>query len=306
MGSLYEILSTPPVYLKRNQLDPVEVKRSTTPIAIPFGSARLQHCVLWEPDEVTHDTVIMYFHGGAYLVGTPESMDEAANVYNSQGYRFCSVGFRLMPHHRFPAQVEDAFHGIEAALAWLEAHGRPAHRIVVGGSSCGGHLATLVGYGRSLQRTYDFPAERLAGIVSVAAITNADDMLVKPIPRPVWRAYIDVPAASTKTDDRHRALAPYSPISLIEKLAVEQESALVPPFFGIHGIADTMSPYAHEQVFVDALNRRFGEGTAQLHTVDDWFWQHMVTTVTLHKYPVAESAPLSALFDWLARVDAGC
>ena len=45
-----------------------------------------------------------------------ESMEDAANVYNAQGYRFCSVGFREAPFHKFPAMVRDAFNGVKAAM----------------------------------------------------------------------------------------------------------------------------------------------------------------------------------------------
>ena len=305
MGFAYEILSTPPAYLKKAIVRSAESGRTTDPVVIPFGPGRLQHCVLWEPDSVTHDTPVMYFHGGGYLVGTPESMIDAANVYNSQGYRFCSVGFRLMPRDPFPAQVEDAFAGISAALGWLRDHGRPARRFFVGGSSCGGHLATLVGYGSWLQEAHGLDPRLVAGVVSVAAITSADDMLLDPIPSPVWPAYIGLPAEHSHAA-RHAALEPYSPLALLGHIPLDGAGAPatpVPPFFAIHGTEDRMSPYAHEVEFVDALNQLAGPGTARLHTVDDPVWQHMWTTVTLHKDPVEKSAPLADLFDWLGQVD---
>ncbi len=78
-------------------------------------------------------------------------MIDAACVYCSQGYRFVSVGFRLAPASRFPAQVDDAYAGVAAAaLAWLAAHGCEAPRVVVGGSSAGGQLACLLGYSDGL------------------------------------------------------------------------------------------------------------------------------------------------------------
>jgi acetyl esterase/lipase len=307
MGMLFELLSTPPAYIKKALIRSEQANRTTGPIVIPFGDDRLQHCVLWEPDQVTHDTVVMYFHGGGYLVGTPESMIDAANVYNSRGYRFCSIGFRLMSNSPFPAQVDDAFGGVEAALAWLSEHGRPARRIVVGGSSCGGHLSTLIGYGTWLQRRYGFPAERIAGIISVAAVTDVDDMLLRPIPANLWNRFVDLPTEAPTTEARHRALLHYSPVALLDKVPESQE---LPPFFAIHGVADRMSPYAHELDFVrklDRLGRSRYDGTggdiACLCTVQSPLWQHMVTTVTLHKDAVRSSVPLSRLFSWLDAID---
>lgn len=318
MGALWELASTPAAYAKKAFYKANDPERSTPPVRIDFGPAPLQHCMLWEPDVVRHEEVVFWFHGGGYLVGTAESMLDAANVYNAQGYRFCSVGFRLMPWDRFPAQVDDAFAGIAAALVWLEANGRPCERIFVGGSSCGGHLACLVGYGRWLQEAHGFPAERLAGVVSCAAVVDADDMLLRPFPAPaVWHAYMDLPThGSDSRAARHMALLPYSPVALVERYAQPGGPGLGAPtpapnpptpvpFFAIHGRADTMSPYAHEAAFVRRLNEiaprpADASPTATLHTVEDWRWQHMVTTVTLHKDPVDKSPALAALFAWLA------
>ncbi|MEE8722541.1 MAG: alpha/beta hydrolase [Eggerthellaceae bacterium] len=374
MGMIYELLSTPPAYLKKALVRSENAGRSREPIIIPFGSHRLQHCVLWEPDEVTHEMPVMYFHGGGYLVGTPESMIDAANVYNSMGYRFCSVGFRLMPSGPFPAQVDDAFAGISAARAWMGAHGRPAERFFVGGSSCGGHLAMLVGYGSELQRAHGLDARAVAGVISVAGITHVDDMLLRPFPAGVWGRFVALPAAggedggsgapaagggrdgrsapaingdgdvchtsaaggdcdgrrattasgsrgerhrptagkrhdesyvlaaSRSRGDRHRALLPYSPVELIEQIPTGQ---WVPPFFAIHGYADKMSPYVHEAAFAEKLRRLYGPDTARLFTVDRWTWQHMWTTVTLHKDRVEESVSLRELFAWLAAIGGG-
>ena len=57
---------------------------------------------------------------------------------------------------------EGALQGrVARALAWIEDNGRPAERIVLGGTSAGGHLAYLMTYGRTLQKAYRFPADRI-------------------------------------------------------------------------------------------------------------------------------------------------
>ncbi len=48
-----------------------------------------------------------------------------------------------------------------------------------------------------------------------------------------------------------------------------------------------------------------GEGAATLCSIDDPLWQHMWTTVTLHKDKVAASRPLSGLFAWMDAQE-GC
>ena len=299
MGYLYEIATTAPAFLQTAYYDAHPPARSRNPQVIPFGPDKQQHCVLWEPDEVRHDAPVLYFHGGGYVFGTAESMVDAANVYNAQGYRFCSVGFREVPWHRFPAMVSDAFIGSKTALEWMEANGRPCERVIVGGTSAGGHLAALLAYGAGLRRTYDFPGERICACVSIAGVADAADLLLKPFPTyTAWRTQVDLHARGRSRADMRAALAPYSPVELV---AQADAADAVPdvPLFVIHGRADTLSPYASQVRFVERLRAAHGESAATLVTLEGHRWQHMHTTVTMHKHAVEQSPALQALFAWL-------
>ncbi len=57
MGFAYEIASTPAAYARKAFYDVNDPGRSAPPVRIDFGSDRLQHCVLWEPDEVRHEAL---------------------------------------------------------------------------------------------------------------------------------------------------------------------------------------------------------------------------------------------------------
>ena len=304
MGYLYEIATTIPAFAKPAYYDAHPPARSKGPSVIPFGPGRLQHCVLWEPDEARHEAPVLYFHGGGYVFGTAESMIDAANVYNAQGYRFCSIGFREAPWHKFPSMVEDAFLGAKAALAWMEANGIPCERIVVGGTSAGGHLAALLCYATWLQEAYRFPAERIAGCVSVAGVADASDLLLKPFPTyGIWRTQVDVPASGRTRAAMRAALAPYSPVELV---SYEARCGGVPdtPLFVVHGREDTLSPYASQMRFVEQLREANGRESVELLTLEGRRWQHMSTTVTMHKARVEQSAVLRALFAWLSVIRA--
>ena len=300
MGYLYEIATTAPAFLKPAHYDAHLPVRTGLPEAIPFGSDRQQHCVLWEPGEVLHETPVLYFHGGGYVFGEAESMEDAANVYNAQGYRFCSIGFREAPRHKFPAMVRDAFNGSLTALRWMEEHGIPCDRIIIGGTSAGGHLAALVCYARWLQEAYRFPAERISACVSVAGVADAADLLVKPFPTfAAWRTQVDLKTDGQDRDAMRRAVARYSPVDIVEGA----EAGAVPnvPLFVVHGREDTLSPYASQVRFVEALRRANGEDSVEFMTLEGRRWQHMNTTVTMHKDAVEESPVLTALFEWLSH-----
>ena len=302
MGRLYEIATTIPAFAKAAHYDAHPPARSKGPATIPFGPDPQQRCVLWEPDAVAHEMPVLYFHGGAYVFGSPESMADAANVYNAQGYRFCSVGFREAPAHRFPAMVVDGFTGAKAALAHMEAAGIPCGRVAVGGTSAGGHLAALLCYGRWLQEEFDFPVERIAACVSIAGVADAADMLARPFPtHAAWRALVDVPCGGRRRADRLRAVACYSPVDLV---AYEMGNGGVPrvPLFVAHGREDALSPYAGQERLVGLLREANGPGSVKLVTLEGRHWQHMNTTVTMHKYAVEDSPVLTELFAWLSGI----
>lgn len=89
--------------------------------------------------------VLLFFHGGGYVMGSPATHEGACRAISKHGG--CAVlapDYRLAPEWRFPTAVEDAID----ALEWL-AHGGAAQlgldgtRIAVGGDSAGGTLATV-------------------------------------------------------------------------------------------------------------------------------------------------------------------
>ena len=100
--------------------------------------------------------VMLYFHGGGYVIGDIDSYDHLTRFFASAGrIAVVAVGYRLGPEHRFPTAFEDGF----AALAWLQRSGADlgidTRRIVVGGDSAGaGIAASLAAYAtdRGLER----------------------------------------------------------------------------------------------------------------------------------------------------------
>lgn len=86
--------------------------------------------------------VIVYFHGGGWILGGIDGADRAVRlIANEARAIIVSVGYRLAPEHSYPAAWEDA----EDAYAWAEANaaswGGDAARLAVGGDSAGGNLA---------------------------------------------------------------------------------------------------------------------------------------------------------------------
>jgi acetyl esterase len=89
--------------------------------------------------------VIVYFHGGGWVVGDLDTQDMIARgLAAGAGSVLISVEYRLAPEHPFPAAPDDAF----AATRWAAEHaveiGGDADRLAVAGDSAGAVLACAV------------------------------------------------------------------------------------------------------------------------------------------------------------------
>lgn len=105
----------------------------------PAGELRAR---LWAPSTEPELPVLLYLHGGGFVIGGIETCESMCTVLaQHSGGAVLAIDYRLAPEHRFPAGLDDSF----AALQWLAEHGRSKgldpSRIAVGGDSAGGTLA---------------------------------------------------------------------------------------------------------------------------------------------------------------------
>ena len=90
-----------------------------TPVA-PDGAIR--GGLLYTPRDCYRNSVIVYFHGGGFLAGSPETHRAVtAWLAKHSGMRVLSARYRPAPEHPFPAQREDAVAAAGAAIGIAEA-----------------------------------------------------------------------------------------------------------------------------------------------------------------------------------------
>ncbi|WP_228787056.1 alpha/beta hydrolase [Nocardia farcinica] len=108
----------------------------TTATLIEEGPVRGEWVV--GPRQVRGGGVILYIHGGGFLVGSPRAYRGiAARLSAAARTPVFTVGYRLAPEHPFPAARTD----ILAAYRWLIGRGWSPDRIAIAGDSAGGYLA---------------------------------------------------------------------------------------------------------------------------------------------------------------------
>jgi epsilon-lactone hydrolase len=89
-------------------------------------------------EDTATENVILYFHGGVYVIGTAAaSVPLVSDLVRRAGAKAITLDYRLGPEHPYPAAVEDA----RAAYEGLLAQGIAPEQIALAGESAGGGLA---------------------------------------------------------------------------------------------------------------------------------------------------------------------
>jgi phosphinothricin tripeptide acetyl hydrolase len=89
------------------------------------------------PPSAAPGRVVLYLHGGGYVIGSPRSHRHlAAAIAGAAGASALLLDYRLAPEHPYPAAVEDA----TAAYRWLLDQAIAPGHIVIAGDSAGGGL----------------------------------------------------------------------------------------------------------------------------------------------------------------------
>lgn len=125
---------------------PVPSSLSVENLYIPsFESERSIRLRIYKPKKKQNLPVLLYFHGGAFIYGTPEQYDFIFyQLALDVDLIIVSVDYRLAPEHPFPAAMEDGYD----ALLWLSESaaqiGGNKNKIIIGGSSAGATIAASV------------------------------------------------------------------------------------------------------------------------------------------------------------------
>lgn len=110
-------------------------------LAVPLPG-RVLPARLFRPAGTDAPRLIVYFHGGGWVVGSPRTHHTVAALLAADtGCAVASVDYRLAPEFAFPAPCDDATGAVEWFATQREALGLAPGFLAVAGDSAGGHLA---------------------------------------------------------------------------------------------------------------------------------------------------------------------
>lgn len=120
---------------------PAEIQDST--IQGPNGAISIR--IVRPPKENSPLPVIMYFHGGGWILGSKDTHDRLLrDLAHATDAAVVFVNFTPSPEAHYPAAIEEAY----AATAYIAKHGKEynlnSHHLAIAGDSVGGNMAAVV------------------------------------------------------------------------------------------------------------------------------------------------------------------
>ncbi len=194
---------------------------------------------LYFPNGERREGLLVWVHGGAWRSGSKDEVPALELV--NKGWTIASVDYRLSGEARFPAQIHD----IKAAIRFLRAkhhdYGYSAGKVIVMGSSAGGHLVALSGVtnghgalegvvGDHLDQSSD-----IQGIISIYGASNLTTILAQSTPHGLS---VRVPALDLFIGGQPDAMVEETRLAS----PVFHVDANDPPLLMIHGDQDPQMP----------------------------------------------------------------
>ena len=100
---------------------------------------------IYTPAEADSYGLLVYFHGGAFFLGSLDTHDHVArSLAKETGYKVISVGFRLAPEAAFPAGLEDCYAVVRWAAEQGHTLGWDGKNLAIAGDSSGGNFVAAV------------------------------------------------------------------------------------------------------------------------------------------------------------------
>jgi len=126
-----------------------ELERLAGQAALPpstetaYGNHPDQRLEIYAPEHTSGLPALIFFPGGAWMNGQLAWLRFMAPIVTAMPAIFVAALYRRAPQYRWPVHYEDARDAVTLAVDRVAGLGGDTARVVLGGHSSGGHLATM-------------------------------------------------------------------------------------------------------------------------------------------------------------------
>lgn len=200
--------------------------------------------------------VIVYYHGGGFVIATINTYDESARSLCSNAKAIVvSVEYRKAPEAPFPAARQDAIDAYRWVTKNISAYDGIAGKVAVAGESAGGNLATEVALAARNQELQMPTHQLLIYPITTSNLQQASDLLYTNATLPLYTALL--PYFSEQ----------YVPAGEAENPHVEPANANLKSLPPTTIIAAELDPLRSDgEVYRDSLKAAQDQVTYQLYT----------------------------------------
>ncbi len=206
--------------------------------------------------------IVAFIHGGGWKNGSRRSgLSFIGPIVQTGKYIGASIGYRLTGEAIWPAQIHDC----KAAIRWLRAnaekYGADSKKIIVAGTSAGGHLVAMLGTSGGVSSlegdlgNWSNKSSRVDGVINFFGPSDLTAM-------GGWHNNPDSPESlllGGPVQENKDIAKAASPITYVTKDD--------PPFLTIHGTNDALVPFEQSVELTDSLQK--AEVLARLIPIQD-------------------------------------
>ena len=234
------------------------------------------------PKRAPDDKVLLYLHGGAYVIGSCRSHGQmVSHIARAAGINALVPEYRLAPEHKFPAAIEDCV----AVYRELLTSGIRPENIVIAGDSAGGGLT----------------------VATLLSLRDGGDPL--PAAAVLLSPYLDVTAsgesATTRADQDPWFHASDMKVVVSNYCGADElKNPLVSPVFAeVQGLPPVLIQVGDDEILLSDSTRFADKIRAAGGTVDIEIWPEMwhVFQLFVGKMPEARRA-INKIGDYVRRL----
>ncbi|MFT5645573.1 MAG: acetyl esterase/lipase [Aureispira sp.] len=168
------------VYLPRHlwMLDYANFEDGLNKQKVAYGKHPKQYYHYYPALEASQkkNTVIIYLHGGGWCLGSPNQHRYLAHLLQKEGYTLVFPAYRLTPEFGYKELQEDVNKALLHSLDFVKGQGIDNPKIILGGSSAGANLASLLAYDENRWANLGLDRSILKGTFSIVGALNTAEM----------------------------------------------------------------------------------------------------------------------------------